>query len=199
MKPSVILCSFSRQRIVVAYTFKMTGQDSDMTKPAEQHQWLEKFIGDWEMSSTGIAAEGQPPVETSGTLTCEMLGGFWLMNKMDAKVSGRAFKGLQTIGYDVKSKKFIGTWVDSTAGFMWKYTGTVINDGRKLMLEADGPDMVAAEKTAKYRDAYEFKSDDELIITSSMLGPDGKWVTFMNGVAKRKPNAGPQNPMSNEQ
>lgn len=69
---------------------------------------------------------------------------------------------------------------------MWKYVGTVNKAGTKLTLNADGPDMQDPKKTTKYRDAYEFKNKDEMILTSSMQGPDGKWITFNKGTAKRK-------------
>ena len=49
--------------------------------------------------------------------------------------------------------------------------------------------MMDAGKMTKYRDAYEFKSDDVMIATSSMQGEDGKWITFMTGEAKRKKSA----------
>lgn len=112
-----------------------------------------------------------------------MLGGFWVVNKMDAKMTGMTFRGIQTIGYDVEKKKYIGTWIDSTAGFMWKYEGTV--SGNKLTLEADGPDMSNPGKKAKYRDSYEFKTADKVIVKSEMQ-VNGKWVTFMEGTGQRK-------------
>lgn len=53
-------------------------------------------------------------------------------------------------------------------------------------LEAEGPDFTQAGKMSKFRDIYEFKSKDEIATSSQILGEDGKWITFMNGTAKRK-------------
>jgi hypothetical protein len=39
---------------------------------------------------------------------------------------------------------------------------------------------------AKYKDVVEFKSDDHRILSSHMLGDDGKWVTFMTAHYRRK-------------
>ena len=58
--------------------------------------------------------------------------------------------------------------------------------GNKLMLEAEGPSMTG-EGTTKYRDSYEFKDENTIIATSEIMGPDGKWVTMMEGTAKRRP------------
>ena len=39
---------------------------------------------------------------------------------------------------------------------------------------------------AKYKDVYEFKSDDHRVLTSRMLGDDGQWDTFMTAEYHRK-------------
>ena len=83
-------------------------------------------------------------------------------------------------------KKYVGTWVDSMMNHLWEYEGTVDDSGKKLTLEADGPSFSQPGKTGKYHDAYEFKSNDHIYMTSSMLTNDGKWVTFMTAQIKRK-------------
>src|SRR5690606_19546068 len=103
---------------------------------------------------------------------------------MDAM--GQPMNAVQTIGYDPEKKKYIGTWVDSMMHHMWKYEGEVDASGKKLTLEADGPNYLEPGKTSKFRDIYEFKSDDEIATSSQMQGPDGQWITFMTGTAKRK-------------
>jgi hypothetical protein len=68
---------------------------------------------------------------------------------------------------------------------LWKYEGPVDSTGKILTLEADGPNFITG-KTTKFRDIYEFKTKDHIAATSTMLGDDGKWVTFMTGNVKRK-------------
>ncbi len=154
-------------------------------QPQDEHKWLTKFVGHWDVSSTGSMGEGQPPMKMKGTIKSEMLGGFWVMNVMESEMMGMPFRGIQTIGYDTDKKKYVGTWVDSTNGFMWKYEGFVEESGRKLVLEAVGPDMMVPDKTRTYRDAYEFTDKGTVISTSSVKNDDGTWTTFMNGEAKR--------------
>jgi hypothetical protein len=105
---------------------------------------------------------------------------------MKSEVMGTQITAIQTLGYDVQNKKYIGTWVDSMLNYLWKYEGSVDKTGKILTLETEGPNFMADGKTAKFRDSYEFKSVDQIAMSSSMQGEDGKWITFMTGTARRK-------------
>jgi hypothetical protein len=115
-----------------------------------------------------------------------MLGGFWVISDMTGDMGGVNMTAVQTIGYDSEKKKYVGTWVDSMMNHLWRYEGEVDSTGKTLTLEAEGPNFLANGKSAKFRDAYEFKSEDHIVATSSMLADDGKWVTFMRGDIRRK-------------
>jgi hypothetical protein len=154
--------------------------------PEKEHEVLKQFVGEWETVSESVAVPGQPAMKCEGKIKATMLGGFWVINEMESSFPGFQMKGLQTVGYDTKSKKYIGTWVDSVMNHMWKYEGTWDETTKTLTLEAEGPNFVDAGKTAMFRDVYEFKSKDQIAVSSQMQGEDGKWTTFMTGTAKRK-------------
>lgn len=151
----------------------------------KQHQFLKMFAGQWNVKSEGVMAEGQPAVPMSGKIDSQLLGDFWVVNRMKSEVAGMSFSGIQTVGFDSKKNKYVGTWIDTTADFMWKYEGFVDESGKKLILEATGPDMMNPAETRLYRDAYEFKDKNTIITTSSAQKDDGTWMTFMNGTATR--------------
>jgi hypothetical protein len=155
-------------------------------QPTKEHQLLQKFVGEWETTAEGKMGPDQPVMTCKGTATSRMLGGFWVVTESENDMMGMKINAIQTIGYDSAKKKYIGTWVDSMLNHMWEYEGSVDADGKKLILEADGPNMLSPGKTAKFRDAYEFKSPDHIEATSSMQGEDGKWVEFMVGQIRRK-------------
>lgn len=157
-----------------------------VAEPTREHQWLHQFVGEWEVESELNTGPDQPAMTSKGTIRARKLGEFWVISEMNADIMGTHITALQTLGYDAKTKKFIGTWVDSILDLMWKYEGTVDPDQKTLTMEAEGPNMMAEGKTTRFRDAYEFKSKDHIVMTSSMLGEDGKWVTFMTGNAVRK-------------
>ena len=153
--------------------------------PEKEHQWLQQFVGDWVAESKGTAGPDQPEMESKGKMKTRSIGGMWVINEINAEMTGVTMTGVQIIGYDPARKKYVGTWIDSMTNYMWTYEGTVDATGKKITLEADGPNFITAGKTTKFRDEYEFKTADQIIATSSMLGEDGKWVTFMSGTMTR--------------
>ena len=92
---------------------------------------------------------------------------------------------IQTIGFDTKSGKYKGTWIDSMLGHMWHYTGTVSEDGNKLVLEAEGPNFMTGKGTALFRDAYEFKSNDHIVAASYIKDDNGEWIQYITGHSHR--------------
>jgi hypothetical protein len=155
-------------------------------QPVKEHEWLQQFVGEWETEAEASMGPGQPPIKCKGEASSRMLGGFWLINETQGDMMGMTVNAVQTIGYDAEKKKYVGTWVDSMVNYMWNYEGEVDPSGKKLILEADGPNFMTGGKLTKFRDAYEFKSKDHIEATSSMLGEDGKWVQFMVGQMRRK-------------
>lgn len=156
-----------------------------MPTPTKEHEWLKQFVGEWESKTEASMGPGLPPVQCQGQMRSRMLGGFWLVSESEADWMGDKITAVQTIGYDPKTKQYVGTWVDSATDYLWRYTGSVDETGKVLTLEAEGPNFLEPGKTGKFRDAYEIKSADHIVATSSLLGPDGKWIVFMTGQVTR--------------
>lgn len=172
--------------VVFPMSTVLQAQISERTLVEEEHKWLQQFVGEWDTDSEGSMGPDQPPMKSTGTLKARMLGGFWVVSEIQVEMQGSKMNAVQTVGYDPEKKKYVGTWIDSMINHQWQYEGTVDAAGTKLTLEADGPDFVVAKKTTKYRDAYEFKTKDHIVATSSLLNDDGKWITFATGNFHRK-------------
>ncbi len=164
----------------------LVAQDFKMPTPTKEHEWLKQFVGEWDTDMEAVMAPGQPPIKCKGNMSSKALGGFWVLNELTGDFMGTKTLGIQTIGYDPTTKKYIGSYVDSMTDHMWKYSGTVDTTGKHLTLEADGPSFTDPKKTCKFKDAYEFKSKDHIVATSTMLDDDGKWTVIMSGNIKRK-------------
>lgn len=152
-------------------------------KPTMEHEWLKQFVGEWDTDNE--ASFGEQKITCTGKQTSHMLGDYWVVNDGEMTPMGMTMKSLQAIGYDPAKKKFVGTFISSGDGTFWIYEGTLDKAGKKLTLEADGSNMLTGKMT-KFRDAYEMKSPDHIVMTGEMLGDDGKWITFMTGNLKRK-------------
>lgn len=171
--------------IVAGASSQLAAQDFPTpAKPTKEHEWLKQFVGEWDSDNEANFGPDQK-MSCSGKQSSKMLGEYWVINEGEMTPMGMEMKSLQAIGYDPTKKKFVGTFISSADGTFWVYEGSLDKAGKKLTLEADGPNMLTG-KTTKFRDAYEIKSPDHIVMTGSMLGDDGKWTTFMTGNMKRK-------------
>jgi len=160
-----------------------TGVDAQDTKTG--FAWLKQFEGTWAVEAKEPGAE---KISHTVTMEAKAVGQHWMVSKQRGKMSGMDFEAVQTIGYDAEAKKYVGTWVDSTSNYIWQLSGTIDETGKKLTLGSEGADWSDKTKQRKYRDIYEFKSENEIATVSQMLGDDGKWQTFMTGKMTKQEN-----------
>jgi hypothetical protein len=153
--------------------------------PAPEHAWLEKCVGEWETEGEVMVGPGQM-MKCKGTETVRGVGKFWIIAESNTTVMEMPMHGVLTLGYDPKVKKYVGTWVDSMTDYMWRYEGTVDEAGKKLTLNAEGPNPAAPGTMAKFKETMEITDKDHRVFTSSMQGEDGKWTTFVTIKSTRK-------------
>jgi hypothetical protein len=158
----------------------------EFPKPNKEHEWLQQFVGEWELDSEASMGPGQPPMKCQGRESVKSMGGFWIVSNMESQPAGMPMTAVLTLGYDPSSKKYVGTWVDSMTSHLWKYEGSLDATGKILTLNSEGPNCMAGGKLAKFREITEFTSPDERVYSSQVLGDNGEWITFMSGTAKRK-------------
>ena len=158
------------------------------TEPQKEHQWLQQLVGEWTYEAEATMEPGQPPAKFTGSERVRSLGGLWILAEGQGEMPGGGTATmLLTLGYDPQKQRYLGTWIGSMMTHLWVYDGALDAAERVLTLEAEGPSMAAPEtKMAKYRDVIEFKSDDHRVLTSHMLGEDGKWHEFMTAHYRRK-------------
>jgi hypothetical protein len=168
---------------VVTLLLASMAQAADMPQmpPAsKEHKWLKRFVGQWEGKVKLYMDPTKPPTTAKCTETVKSLGDFWVISETKGSMMGQPFTGVMTVGYDPAKKQYSATWVDSSNSQLWNYTGTVDAGGNKLTLLATGPCPMMPGKTFNFKEVTEFKSDKHRLVTSSMQGPDGKWVTSLS-------------------
>lgn len=156
-------------------------------EPQEEHRWLQKLVGDWAYEAEAVMRPGQPPTKSQGTESVRSLGGLWVVGQGEGECPGGGpATTLVTVGYDPRTKRFVGTWIGSMMTHLWVYDGSLDAAGKVLTLEAEGPDFAGGGKMAKYQDITEFRSDDHRVLTSQVLGDDGQWRPFMTAHYRRR-------------
>jgi hypothetical protein len=157
------------------------------TEPQKEHEWLKKLVGAWTMEGECNMGPDQPPMKSNGTETVRSLGHLWTIGEGTSEMpDGNQGNMIMTLGYDPLKKRYVGTWIGSMMTHLWIYDGELDASGKVLSLAADGPSFTDPTKTAKYKDVIEFKNDDHRILTSHLLGEDGKWTQFMTAHYRRK-------------
>jgi polyisoprenoid-binding protein YceI len=157
------------------------------TEPQKEHQWLQRLVGDWTFEGEASMGPEQPSTNSTGTESVRSLGNLWFLAEGQGEMPGGGpATMLMTLGYDPQKKRFVGTWIGSMMTHLWVYDGELDAAGRVLTLHAEGPSMAGGGKLAKYKDVIEFKSDDHRVLTSHVLGDDGKWQQFMTANYRRK-------------
>jgi hypothetical protein len=173
-------------RAVVILLLAGGARAEDQPQAREGHEWLKQLVGEWVTESEAVMGPGQAPVKGNGSEVVRSLGGFWTVGEMKSEMMGTPVTGVQTLGYDPETKRYLGTWVCSADRHLWKYEGTIDPSGRVLTLNTEGPNMAAPGKTAKWKDVIEIKDKDHRVLRSYMQGDDGKWVQFMTMNARRR-------------
>ena len=170
--------------LVLAAAVTLTGaavirqdQAPQQPKPTEEHAWVQKLAGEWTWEGQMTMAEGAPPMSMKGTESARKIGDFWVVSEISGDSPMGKFTGIMSMGYDPAKKAFVGTWLDSMSTHMWSYNGKLDEAKKTLTLEAEGPHFVTGKPT-QFRDTVEVKSDTEKVMTSTMKGDDGKWITY---------------------
>lgn len=152
----------------------------------KEHQWLEKFIGEWTYESECSMGSEQPPSKFLGVEVVRSLGGLWTIGEGEGEMpDGSIGKTIMTLGYDPQSDRYIGTFIGSMMTHLWIYNGSLDADRKILTLDTEGLNFSESAMT-KYQDIIEFVSDDHRILKSQILDDDGNWNHFMTAHYRRK-------------
>jgi hypothetical protein len=155
-------------------------------KPQTEHQWLDKFIGEWSSESECSMGSDQPPSKTKGTEVVRSLGGLWIVAEGEGEMpDGETGKTIITLGYDPQQNRYVGTFVGSMMTHLWLYNGSLDAEEKVLTLDTEGPNF-SQSAIAKYQDIIEFVSDDHRVMTSQILMDDGNWNQFMTAHYRRQ-------------
>lgn len=156
------------------------------TKPVPEHEWLQKLVGEWTVTSEMNMGPDQPKMTSQGKETVVSLGGLWAKGEGTATgPDGSSMQIFYALGYDVSFKEYRGCWLMSMSSHLWKQTGTLSDDGKTMTLDCVGPHMSKDGETANYRDVIELIDENHRTMTSYGQDDNGEWQEFMKATYTR--------------
>lgn len=155
------------------------------SEPQAEHRWLDALLGHWEFTHECQMGPGEAPSKTTGKAVGRTMGGLWLLLDCSGDTPPMGpWTSQFTLGFDPFKGRFVGSFIASMMTYLWTYDGQLDADGKRLVLDADGPRM-DGQGMAKYQDLFEIVSPDHWLLRSQMLGDDGQWQQFMQGHHRR--------------
>lgn len=154
--------------------------------PGENHKHLAWYAGDWTFTNKMWMDPSQPPLESTGTMTGEMvLGGRYALTHWKGSMMGMPFEGRGTEAYDNLKKQYVSSWVDNMGTGILYMTGTCEDGGKKCSMKGDMIDPMTG-KPSYMRTVTTWTDQNNFKWEMFAPGPDGKEIKGMEMTLKRK-------------
>jgi hypothetical protein len=109
-------------------------------EPHKEHEWLQRFVGEWTFEGECVMGPDQPPMKSTGSESVRSIGGLWVMGEGRGEMPGGGpSTSIVTLGYDPQKRRFVGTFIASMMTYLWVYDGALDAAGKVLTLDAEGP------------------------------------------------------------
>lgn len=167
---------------------KMAGQQKAMTQeqmmeqmmkyatPVKEHEYLKKYVGDWDVEVKSFPAPGAQPMVSQGVMKGQLLyGGRYVKTEFESTMMGMPFQGMQIIGYDLFKKKYSAVWLDNMSTYFAPTTGTLDPAGKIYTETGVWPDPMTGG-TSKVKIVTTWLTDGKYTFEMFMTGADGKEV-----------------------
>jgi hypothetical protein len=153
--------------------------------PGDVHKLLANLVGTWTTRTRSWMEPDKPPIETTGT--CEqklLLGGRYLQQEYSGDMMGELFTGINLMGYDNHTKKYVSIWIDTMSTGIYFFEGTASADGKTITQESNYDDPVKGPTV--WRSVTRFKDDNTLEFEMYLTPKGGKEEKAMEMTVSRK-------------
>ncbi len=156
----------------------------EMPRPSEEHKVVMQDVGEWVITGKMLTPTGFQ--DFKGEEKVVAIGKFWTVSHYSSNAMG-GLKGSATIGFDPKTKKFVGTWVDSFMPTPTRMKGTYDRKTKTMTYETVGTGMDGKPMPGRiivhYKDAY---NHTFTMLHKDPTGQSDKLVTSMEMSYSRK-------------
>jgi hypothetical protein len=181
------LPSISSDQDMSAQDKKMMDQMMKYGTPGKSHEFLKKYVGDWDVDISTWPMPGAPAQTSKGTMKNRLIfDGRYVKCDFEGMMSGTSFSGLEVIGYDLFKKMYTTFWIDSMSSAFLTTSGTLDMTGNVLTETGASPDPMTDGKTMqKFKNVTTFMGDGKYKFEMFMVMPDGKATKGMELVCTR--------------
>ncbi len=179
MKKRLLQCALVAVGLLVMFQITTTDVNSGVPGSLKEHAWLQQFAGEWE-SSEEIpgSGPGEKNQKVTGSESGRMIGSLWVLLEKKGLAQGSPYTGILTLGFDDAKKQYVGTWIDSTSSYLWRYSGSLDPSGKTLTMETEGPPEKAQGELTHFKDVYEIQDRDHRKLTT-FCEKDGTWISII--------------------
>jgi hypothetical protein len=153
--------------------------------PGDHHKLLARLEGSWTTKSRGWMEPGKPPTESIGT--CEqklILSGRYLRQEYSGDMMGAPFTGINFLGYDNHTGKYVSAWIESMSTGIYYFEGTASADGKTITQECSYDDPVKGPSV--WRTVTRIKDDNSQEFEMYLTPKGGKKEKMMEMTVTRK-------------
>jgi hypothetical protein len=186
--------------VIQALPFMIQGQETSAQErmqaqmmkygtPGKPHEFLKRFVGDWDVEITAIPpVPDAQPQKSKGTMKSQIIfDGRFLRSEFDGMMGNAPSKGFQINGYDLFQNVYTTIWLDSWSTSFLVLKGTLDPSGNVLTSTGEAPDPMTDGKTLeKLKTEVTFMGEGKYRFELYMAGPGGDYVKTLEMVFTRK-------------
>ncbi len=147
-------------------------------EPSKEMERFNAEVGTWDCEVRMFGEDpSKKPEISKGSETVWMLGGMWQVSHFKGEMMGMQFEGSGQTGFNPETKKYTGTWVDSTSPYAMATEGTWDEKTQTFTQQGTGKDATGNEVKMKMTSVY--NKDGSRLFTMSGAMPDGKEMKMM--------------------
>ena len=153
--------------------------------PGEPHKLLAKLEGTWTTRTRGWMEPDKPPIDTIGM--CEqklVLEGHYLQQVYTGDMMGLPFTGINLLGYNNHTGKYVSVWHDSMSTAIYYFEGTASADSKTIIQKCSYDDPV--RDPSVWRSVTRFRDDNTLELEMFIAGKGDKEEKMMEMTISRK-------------
>ncbi|MEN6616924.1 MAG: DUF1579 domain-containing protein [Syntrophorhabdus sp.] len=156
-----------------------------LAAPGVPHKKLAAMAGSWTTKTKAWMEPDKPPVEGNGTCEQKMLlDGRYLQQEYTGEMMGDRFAGVNIIGYDNHTRKYVSAWIDSMSSGIYYFEGSGSGDGKIITQDSTYDDPVRGPMT--WRSITKIVDENRVDYEMYLIPPGGAQEKVMEMTMTRK-------------